>query len=857
MNSPRIPTRRDKMLDAMAPLIFGRRRLLLIVLLAITALLGVLIVPIKVATGFDKAIPQNHPYLQALQQLRPEFGGANTLTISLVRQNGEIYDAAMMTRLQALTADVATLPGIDASRVSSLFTPDVRYIDVVDGAFKGGSVLPADYAPTPAMFAQIRSNVAKGGHVGRYVSSDQQGAIVRAEFRDQPLDYAVIATKLDGLRAKYQGDGISLQVGGYAQRAGDVLHESERVLLFFGITLLLIFVLLVLLLGSIKLAALPMLGALIALIWQYGLLRLCGYAFDPQTMLAPLLVIAVAITHGLQYVIAWRSEIVGQGSGAADAAMLAWRRLAVVSGFALLAALAGVASVALVPIAIVREMALGTALGLLGVFVASPLMLPIVLGSLGVADGFAARQRARDARLDGLWNGLSNIVRPQGAAVTILIAAGLCGAALWLGRGLQFGDGARGAAELLANARYNREQRAIDARFPLGGDVLKVIAETDPEACLKYAVMDQVDRFAWHLDNVAGVRATASLPQAARAVNAAFSESDPHYRTLPRKASTMAQITAPITPDSGLLNADCSAMAVLVYLQDSRASTLRRVTDQLQLYNRQNAIAYYEANKDVDSKYCNAKLETRHAATAAQAGLRSKIDALRARQPNVRDADIARDADVAAARAQAAPLQQKLAGLGKSCPVNFVIAGGALGVAAASNETLQGLLQPVLLYAYAAIAVVVYLAFFEFAALIIVLLPLALVSWMAYALMSAAGIAITALSLPVAALAIVVGIAPALLMLTALQRALAEGAAMQQAWQHSLRDTGQGLIIGALVMAVGVTGWRYAGLQLQRDLALLLGFFFAANLLASVLLLPAIASFLLGGGPEEDPTASG
>ncbi|WP_428309806.1 efflux RND transporter permease subunit [Hydrocarboniphaga sp.] len=845
-------TRREKWRAALQLLIFGRRMLVMGPLLAITALLALAMLPIKSGTSWSKTLSLDHPYLQAMQQLQPEFGGVDTLAITLTRERGDIYDEVFLSRLKAVTAAVAALPGIDASRVSSLVTPQVRYIDVVDGAFKGGSVVPADYAPTPAMLAQIRRNVARSGYIGRYVSGDQRAAMVQAEFRDGPLDAAAIAAQLDGIRKQYQGNGISLQIGGGAARSAEVLGESQRLLLFFGVTLLLVIALLCLLLGSLKLAALPLLASLVALIWQYGLLSLCGYGFDPLTLLVPLLVIAVTIAHGLQYVIAWRGEMLQPGCTPAEAALQAWRRLATGSAFGLLAALAAVASLALVPIAIVREMAVAAGFGLFGAFAASQLMLPIALSAVGVGErsAFLARQQRRDARLDGLWRLLSNIVRPRFAAVAILIAAGLCGGALWLGRGLQVGEGARGAAELRADSRYNRELHSMAAQFSSGSDVLRVIAETDPEACLKFDVMDQIDRFAWHLDNVAGVQATASLPQAARAVNAAFAESNPRYRSLPRKASSMAQATAPITPDTGLLNADCSAMAVLVWLQDQRAPTIRRVVDQLQLYNRQNAIAYYEANKDVDSKYCNTKLETRHAAMAAKTALRLKMDALRLRQPKLGDADIARDSSVAAAQAEADKLQQKLAGLSKSCPVNFVIAGGSIAAIAASNEQLQQQLQPVLLFAYAAVALVVYLAFFDIAALIAVLLPLALVSWMAYALMSAAGIGLTALTLPVAPLAIVIGIAPALWMYTAMQRALAEGARLQQACYLSLRDTGRALLIATLAIVPGLIAWRFAGLQLQRDLGLLLLFFFAANLLASLLLVPAIASFLLS---EREP----
>jgi hypothetical protein len=42
----------------------------------------------------------------------------------------------------------------------------VRFLEVVEGGFSGGNVIPAEYQPTPEMFDRVRANVGKGGHVG-------------------------------------------------------------------------------------------------------------------------------------------------------------------------------------------------------------------------------------------------------------------------------------------------------------------------------------------------------------------------------------------------------------------------------------------------------------------------------------------------------------------------------------------------------------------------------------------------------------------------------------------------------------------------------------------------------------------
>src|SRR3546814_5681261 len=95
--------------------------------------------------------------------------------------HGDIYSEKFLTSLKTATDELFFLPGVDRSRVSSIFTPDVRYIEVVEGGFAGGNVIPADYQPTQKYFDVVRANVGKGGHVGRYVAKDQDGAMIYSE----------------------------------------------------------------------------------------------------------------------------------------------------------------------------------------------------------------------------------------------------------------------------------------------------------------------------------------------------------------------------------------------------------------------------------------------------------------------------------------------------------------------------------------------------------------------------------------------------------------------------------------------------------------------------------------------------
>src|SRR3546814_15460947 len=90
----------------------------------------------------------------------------------------------------------------------------------------------------------------------------------------------------------------------------------------------------------------------------------------------------------------------------------------------------------------------------------------------------------------------------------------------------------------------------------------------------------------------------------------------------------------------------------------------------------------------------------------------------------------------------------------KSCPVNFALASGNVGVMAATNEEVHRLERPILYIVYAGIIVCVFLSFFEWQSIVSIMLPLALVSFSAYEVMTLLGIGMTVATLQVVALAV-------------------------------------------------------------------------------------------------------
>ncbi len=168
--------------------------------LAVTVALGVSATRLRLDPGFNKMIPLQHPYMQVFTKYASTFSGANTVLLSLRwKGDGDIYNAAFMDKLRRATDDVFFIPGVDRSRVFSLFTPNVRYTEVTEAGFRGDVVVPGRFSGTPAELDKVRRNVARSGQIGRLVSNDLRSALIRAELREtdpatgKTIDYGSVA----------------------------------------------------------------------------------------------------------------------------------------------------------------------------------------------------------------------------------------------------------------------------------------------------------------------------------------------------------------------------------------------------------------------------------------------------------------------------------------------------------------------------------------------------------------------------------------------------------------------------------------------------------------------------------------
>ena len=177
--------------------------------------------------------------------------------------------------------------------------------------------------------------------------------------------------------------------------------------------------------------------------------------------------------------------------------------------------------------------------------------------------------------------------------------------------------------------------------------------------------------------------------------------------------------------------------------------------------------------------------------------------------------------------------------------VQFLLAAGSAGIQAATNISVKEAWYQMLFLVYGAVALLSLVTFRSIKAVIVAIVPLMLTSVMAAALMVVLGMGVKVATLPVIALGVGIGIDYALYILSITLVGLRLGNTLSQSYLRALNFTGKVVMLTGVTLSVGVITWVASPIKFQADMGLLLAFMFIWNMLGALVLLPALAHFLL------------
>lgn len=763
--------------------IFRNRKPLLIIFILITIGLGAMASQLRVQAAFTKMIPLKHEYMQTFLQYQADFGGANKVLVALKNKKGDIYDKVFMDSLRKATEEVFFVPGIERSSVASLFTSNVRYNEVVEDGFRGGNIVSADFAGTPEQLAKVRENLMKSDWVGRIVSNDQSAAMIVATLMDTDPN---------------TGERLDLQEVGRKLEEIRAKYETEDT----GVYII----------GFAKAVSDIAKGAA-------GVLVFFGVAF--------------VITSVLLY---WYS------------------------GSLMITALALIC--AIVPVIWL--------LGLLPIFGLGldpmSILVPFLIFSIAVSH---AVQMTNAWRLETL-HGADGITASTHSFQKLFIP----GAMALLANALGFMVIAFVEIEIVRELAYTATI-GVTVMIITNKMLLPILLsyyKFTPEQASKLAGKETAGDWLWERIGPLATKKVAWVPialgigllvfgllQARNLHIGDLGKGVPELRPDSRYNQDVAMITSHFAIGVDLLQVIAEAKP-----EDDEDSPCvdRNVMDKVEDFEFQmrqvEGVATVRGLAGFVNTMTQSFAETfmkwkmlpeSRAQIAQGVGYATRLGSefMNSRCTAIPISIYTSDHQATTIEHIVQKVKEFKAGGGDTERVTFRLASGNVGVMAATNEAVEAADKWVNLALFASVMTLCIVTFRSFPITLCIVLPLALVTILCNALMAILGIGVKVNTLPVVALGVGVGVDYGIYLFERMKHEMEDGGLkLEDAFVEALKQRGTASIFTAATMTISVATWIFSALKFQADMGILLAFMFLVNAFGAILLLPALAAYLVG-----------
>lgn len=528
-----------------AELVVRRRRWVLLAALVVTAVLTARISQLRIEIDPNRFLPQSHPYVVTSDRVEDIFGSRYVLAIGITPTSGDVYDPAVLAKVERITRQLREVPGVVKSNILSLSAHKAKSIIGTD---EGMEVLPLMGAvpSTPAELEDLRRRIASNpAYRDIIVSADQASVAVLVEFRDDPQGFRSILERVEPIVNAERDSSVRIATGGLPVMLGHVEIHSERMGLLLPIAMGLIAVVLWLAFRSVQGLALPLLTAIFAVLWSLGIMSLFRVPLDVFNATTPVLILAVASGHAVQILKRYYEEFARQRVVLAGDLREASRRAVVESltrvGPVMLVAgtvaALGFLSLVVFEISSVRTFGIFAACGILSSLALELSLIPAVRAMMRPPRRIRSTQSP--GWLERMMSRLAGVVSGPGAVRLVIAGAAVLAVSLWGASRLRYEDSLKSFfSDSLA---IIQDDEHLNRSFA-GTNTLYVLVESKTPGRMQDAdVLRAIDGMQKELQRDPNVGRSLSIADFVRRMNMAMHADDPRYDTVPEDRELTAQ----------------------------------------------------------------------------------------------------------------------------------------------------------------------------------------------------------------------------------------------------------------------------------------------------------------------------
>jgi len=401
---------------------------------AISAFFGSKIGNLRVVVDPNDNLPQEHPYVIASNEIERVFGGRNLVVIGVESTSGDVFQTKVLEKIQRITDGVLEIPDVVRSNVISLAA---RKAKDIAGTEEGMVVrqLMETVPQTPQEIARLRKAVyANPIYVNSIVSRDGKMATVIADFKYGKgfKGYRPIKDAVEQVIARERDDSVKIYLSGISINLAWLEIYSQRMAFLFFLSLAIIMGILYLSFRSFQGMLIPVVTALMSVVWGLGLMGMLNVPIDTFNATTPILIMAVAAGHSVQILKRYYEEY-GKLHDSSSAVIESLSKIGPVMLTAGSIAVASFLSLTAFPTLTIRVFGIFTATGILSAVILEMTFIPAFRSFIAAPKRYETEREKIKDWLDRITNGITEVIVNKRwgllfgtlAVVVLLLLAGI------------------------------------------------------------------------------------------------------------------------------------------------------------------------------------------------------------------------------------------------------------------------------------------------------------------------------------------------------------------------------------------------------------------------------------------------
>jgi len=282
--------------------IVGRPKLVIAAVVLVTLVLGFFISRLRVLLDVDQQIPPGHPLVIVGKRIEKLFGGKYMTVVGFYSESGTIYTPANLGKVKRVTEALEKIPGVKPGSVLSLMSPRIKDVHSTDDALEITPLapkVPSNDAEIAAFKARVKANAFL---TSLFVSDDGRSTAVLVDFDDfnKAGGPPKLAPVLEAIVGPEREPGLEILPAGAPTIMHWLMVYTRRVALLFVLALAMIGYLHYRAFRTIQGMIVPLVTAIMGVVWALGLMGLIGAPMDPWNIMTPILLLAIGAGHSVQ-----------------------------------------------------------------------------------------------------------------------------------------------------------------------------------------------------------------------------------------------------------------------------------------------------------------------------------------------------------------------------------------------------------------------------------------------------------------------------------------------------------------------------------------------------------------------------